>query len=75
VALADAIFNLLTNDEVFDPHACNFFLFGLIINEINEQNLQEIPNLIRRQVEKVLQHLQHTEGFVTRRCFKQYLIS
>lgn len=33
------------------------------------------PTLIRKQVDQLLEHMHHTEGYVTRRSFKQYLLS
>lgn len=53
----------------------SFFLLALLINELNDQNASIIPQLLRRQVDSLLNHLFHCEGFVLRRFFKQYLIS
>ena len=77
VLLADRIFDLLigsTKVQVLTIHQCQFFLLGLLMHEITEQNLPQMPTLIRQQVSQLMTQLNHCEGFVSRRCFKQYLL-
>lgn len=73
---ADSLFALLDEEEKgsIDSDRIQFFLMALLLNEINDTNKKEMPELIRKQTKAIMEHMGSTNGIVTLRNFKSYLL-
>ena len=52
-----------------------FFLFALLLNEINDENWSKMPEIVMKQTQTLLRNIGHRSGKITLRDFKVYLLA
>ena len=79
IQMSEQIWQLITTCKqsrqyVLTPVITQNLLLSLLLNEITESNVETMPALVRRQTSQLMKHLNHQEGIVVQRFFKQYLL-
>ena len=70
------MFQILDEEEKGSLNAdrVQYFLMALLLNEINDKNKKDMPQLIRKQTKTIMEHMLESNGIITCRNFKQYLL-
>jgi len=50
-----------------DADRMQYFLLALLMNEIKNENLNQMPDLIRKQTKALMDHMFHFSGHITSR--------